>query len=234
MNSMKFMAGALLTSGVMAFAPPMGGVGASPPTRGGVHALSVRASALSAPAVRRPASLGLQLQMGVSDMPLLTNHAQIQGLISKVGAKGYGCVVLYKKEVCRKCAALYPKFVRLQKSTRHSERKLVWVMVNADKLDKTVRSQLGLKSVPAVQFYDKMGVCLEHYDAEGTISCVLGEIDELAEKYGDLEPGLAVASLEELGLAELVPKAKPRPTGRIIRMDSRAGAIAATTSKLAR
>ena len=43
-------------------------------------------------------------------------------------------MIMFKKEVCRKCAALAPKFQRM--AQKYEDRKFVWVMLNADKLSK--------------------------------------------------------------------------------------------------
>jgi hypothetical protein len=61
-------------------------------------------------AVRRSAALATRMKGDNDFMPLLTTAEDLENVISKGSAAGYGVIVLFKKEVCRKCAALTPRF----------------------------------------------------------------------------------------------------------------------------
>ena len=105
-------------------------------------------------------------------------------------------------------------------------------MLNADKLPKDVRTEWGLKTVPAIQYFDQDGARQEHYDALGTIASVAEHIGEMAEKYGlVLEEGEESPSLDLRYVAEAPSKLSERKpvNARLIRADSQAGAISAET-----
>ena len=159
-------------------------------------------------------------------VPLLTSMEQIQSVLSVAGAAGHGTMILFKKEVCRKCAALSPKFERLPRT--YADRKTVWVMVNADKLNKAERAEWNLKSVPNIHYLGCSGKLLEQYEALGTVAEAIKDICAIEEKLGEVvEPGVKAMSLEDLGFK--VPEAPPRKsttgrTGKIIGAETRAGA----------
>jgi hypothetical protein len=122
-----------------------------------------------------------------------------------------------------------------QMRQKHSSRKSLWVMVNADTLEREKRESMGIKTVPAVLYYGKGGNVLEHYTADGNIATVVTEINQMAEKYGEaVEEGTKAKSLKDVGLVYEEPKPKPAPTGRLIRRESRAGAIAAGSTTITR
>lgn len=191
--------------------------------------------------VRRPEALRMgagQGEAGASSLlrsvPLLASRDELQDLISSAGGAGYGVMVLFKKEICRKCAALAPKYERL--SRNYADRNIVWVMVNADKLTKAHRAEYNLKSVPALQYFSTTGEGLVEYQAQGGISEILVDVAAMAEKYGEvLEPGRTVLSAVDLDLRLNELDAAPAPatlSGRLIRADSRAGLLKAASSKV--
>jgi thiol-disulfide isomerase/thioredoxin len=167
-------------------------------------------------------------------VPLLASRDELQELISNAGGAGHGVMVLFKKEICRKCAALAPKYERL--SRNYADRNIVWVMVNADKLTKAHRAEYNLKSVPALQYFSTTGECLIEYQALGGISEILVDVAAMAEKYGEvLEPGRTVLSAVDLDLKLNELAAAPAPatlSGRLMRADSRAGVMKAVFWKV--
>lgn len=165
-------------------------------------------------------------------VPLLSSAEQLQSALSMAGAAGYGTMILFKKDMCRKCAALSPKFERLPRT--YARRATAWVMVNADKLTKEERAEWMLKTVPSIHYVGSGGECLEQFEAVGSIVEVVERICEIEEKLATmLEPGVNAMSLEDLGFK--VPEAPPRKTagtGRIIsaaERDERAGALKSKT-----
>ena len=186
--------------------------------------------------LRKPAGQALRMGAGQGEgatsllrsVPLLASRDELHELISNAGAAGHGVMVLFKKEICRKCAALAPKYERL--SRNYADRNIVWVMVNADKLTKAHRAEYNLKSVPALQYFSTTGECLIEYQALGGISEILVDVAAMAEKYGEvLEPGRTLLSAVDLDLRlnELAaaPAAATLSTGRFIRADLRAGLL---------
>lgn len=193
--------------------------------------------------LRKPAGQALRMDAGQGEagatsllrsVPLLASRDELQELISNAGGAGHGVMVLFKKEICRKCAALAPKYERL--SRNYADRNIVWVMVNADKLTKAHRAEYNLKSVPALQYFSTTGEGLMEYQALGGISEILVDVAAMAEKYGEvLEPGRTLLSAVDLDLRLNELAAAPAPatlSGRLIRADSRAGVMKAVFWKV--
>ena len=204
------LACALHTSCALAFAPAGGFVAGLHSAH--AHAIAQRqsmaplslGSTLARAAGRRTADSVLNLMMTTYedyddlDIPVLTSNEQLEDVINKASAAGHGTMILFKKEVCRKCAALAPKFQRLPQ--KYTDRRMIWVMVNADKLDKAQRTKLGLKTVPAIEFWGKNGDRSEHYEALGSIADVMDHICGMAAKHSEmLEPGSLTPTLKGIG-----------------------------------
>lgn len=195
------LASTLLASGVLAYAPARGfvtGLRVSPR-----RAVDSPGSSTMRAARRRTADTVLNVAMMKDEDPgilLLTNSEQLQDVINKAGASGHGTMVMFKKEVCRKCAALSPRFQRMPQ--RNKDRRILWVMVNVDKLDKTgCTEKWGLKQVPAIDFWGKNGERLERFAALGSVGEVIEHVSKMAATYGEiLEPGTVTPTLKTVGV----------------------------------
>ena len=197
------LASSLLTSAVLAYAPAGGFVtGLRVAPRRAFDTLRPGSSTTHA-AERRTADKVLNAVMMEDEdlgVPLLTSGEQLQDVINKAGACGHGTMVMFKKEVCRKCAALSPRFQRMPQ--RNKDRRILWVMINVDKLDKTeCTEKWGLKQVPAIDFWGKDGERLERFAALGSVGEVLEHVSKMVATYGEiLEPGAATPTLKAVGV----------------------------------
>jgi thioredoxin-like negative regulator of GroEL len=160
-------------------------------------------------------------------VPLLASKDELQEIIRKAGSEGQGVLVLFKMQQCRKCSLLAPKFERLARD--YGDRNTVWVMVNADKMDKSHRAEYNLKIVPAVQYFSKSGERLVEYIAVSGISQVLVDVGAMVEKHGEVRQTGRSSDLR----ATFEEGAEPQPvsTRRLIRSDLRAG-VRKSTSKI--
>ena len=166
-------------------------------------------------------------------VPLLASKDELQEIIRKAGSEGQGVLVLFKMQQCRKCSVLAPKFERLARD--YGDRNTVWVMVNADKMDKAHRAEYNLKIVPAVQYFSKSGERLVEYIAVSVISQVLVDVGAMVEKHSEVrQTGRSSDLIFEEG-AEPRPlsmsQSAPVSATRLIRSDLRAG-VRKSTSKI--
>ena len=107
-------------------------------------------------------------------------------------------VVIFKKDFCRKCAAMKPKFAQLARD--YADRDVMWVEVDGIKLGKELREQLKLTKVPSFQVWEH-GRVLEHFDADMDLKKTVNLINTLVNKYAGDEDSVPSDSVLSRDLA---------------------------------
>ena len=106
-------------------------------------------------------------------------------------------VVLFKKDFCRKCAAMKPKFAKV--ALRNIDRQVMWAEVDGVKLGKDLREQLKLEKVPTFQVWGR-GQVLEHFEAESDLTATVRMLETVVDRHAgasDPPADLSDASLLE-------------------------------------
>mmetsp|Transcript_27850 Transcript_27850/g.40979 ORF Transcript_27850/g.40979 Transcript_27850/m.40979 type:complete len:228 (-) Transcript_27850:37-720(-) len=114
------------------------------------------------------------------DVSVVKSDDQWHELMAATAESGSTLVVLFKKDFCRKCAAMKPKFAKLARA--YSGRGVVWAEVDGVKLGKALRTELKLAKVPSFQIWGQ-GRVLEHFDADMDLSQTVLNISELVDKH---------------------------------------------------
>ena len=132
-----------------------------------------------------------------SHVQSIKNGEQWNEIVAAAGESGMLLVVLFKKDFCRKCAAMKPKFAKV--ALRNIDRQVMWAEVDGVKLGKDLREQLKLEKVPTFQVWGR-GQVLEHFEAESDLTATVRMLETVVDRHAgvsDPPADLSDASLLE-------------------------------------
>ena len=189
-SMMWLLAGLSLAAGASAFVPQL---------HGGEFATNrVRVSCAAAGGAPRVAAPGVQLQRlrarqksvvkmdtERTELTVVQNSDQWKELAANAAESGSVLIVMFKKEFCRKCAAMKPKFAKLAR--QHAHQDIVWAEVDGVKLGKDLRKELKLEKVPSFQVWGQ-GRTLEHFDADLDLTKTVSVLEDMVAKYSSDSP----------------------------------------------
>lgn len=117
---------------------------------------------------------------------IVNNGEQWNEMVATAGESGMLLVALFKKDFCRKCAAMKPKFAKV--ALRNNDREVMWAEVDGVKLGKDLRKQLNLDKVPTFQVWGK-GQVLEHFDADSDLAATVRKLQTVVDSHaGAIDP----------------------------------------------
>ena len=198
-SALWLLAGLSLAAGCCAYVPtPQAGGFASATRRSGASC-SVRAAAGREVAAAlgelrrlRARQLGtagrgrVTMDVETPHVQGVKNGEQWSELVATAGESGQLLVVMFKKDFCRKCAAMKPKFARL--AMHNNDRNVRWADVDGAKLGKDLRKQLNLDRVPTFQVWGE-GRVLEHFEADTDLATTVRKLQTAVDSYaGDSTP----------------------------------------------
>ena len=100
---------------------------------------------------------------GAPRVRVVNSPGEWSELLAAGSDSGSMVMVFFKKEFCRKCEAMRPKFAKLSRDLSGLD--VQWAEANGVKLDKDLCTQLKLNNVPSFQLWSR-GEMLEHFDEE--------------------------------------------------------------------
>ena len=100
---------------------------------------------------------------GAPRVRVVNSPGEWSELLAAGSDSGSMVMVFFKKEFCRKCEAMRPKFAKLSRDLSGLD--VQWAEANGVKLGKELRTQLKLNNVPSFQLWSR-GEMLEHFDEE--------------------------------------------------------------------
>lgn len=115
-----------------------------------------------------------------TEVSVVKSDDQWHELMAAAAESGSTLVVLFKKDFCRKCAAMKPKFAKL--ANAYYGRGVIWAEVDGIKLGRELRSELKLVKVPSFQVWGQ-GRVLEHFDADMDLAKTVSLINVMVEKH---------------------------------------------------
>jgi thiol-disulfide isomerase/thioredoxin len=190
-SAMWLLAGLSLAAGCCAYIPTPQAGGFASATRSGA-ACSVRAAAGGVAAAlgelqrlraRQLETAGrgrVTMDVETPHVQGVKNGEQWSELVATAAESGQLLVVMFKKDFCRKCVAMKPKFARL--AMHNNNRNVMWADVDGVKLGKDLRKQLNLDRVPTFQVWGE-GRVLEHFEADTDLATTVSKLQTAVDSY---------------------------------------------------
>ena len=173
----------------------------APAQRAGADALRVPHRGAGA-GRRLPAGMRMDVERarGAPRVRVVNSPGEWSELLAAGSDSGSMVMVFFKKEFCRKCEAMKPKFAKLSRDLSGLD--VQWAEANGVKLGKDLCTQLKLNKVPSFQLWSR-GEMLEHFDAEIDLTKSVDKIREVLVQHADAHEVSDETLLRDLSLASI-------------------------------
>ena len=111
-----------------------------------------------------------------ADLHCVKAEGQWRELMAVAAESRSTLMVFFKKDFCRKCAAMKPKFAKL--SREFEDRDVMWAEVDGVKIGKDLRTELKLSKVPSFQIWSQ-GRVVEQFEADINLSITVEKLRTL-------------------------------------------------------
>jgi len=118
---------------------------------------ALRAACPAMQSVQRAGRARVSMDAEGARVAVVRAEDQWHELVAIAAETGSTLVVFFKKDFCRKCAAMKPKFAKL--ASEYVESDALWAEVDGVKLGKALRDELGIQRVPSFQIWGQVRPC---------------------------------------------------------------------------